>query len=227
MSFNHPATQHHCSEHPVCLVPGNGVEKGAGGWRGWPGGAIIVDLQHAAVDAVDGKLLLGVGRALFGLGGHSGGELVLCRCWAREQVRNKPGYWSSVGHHRSGVSISTDTCVHKESQTHSPQIPVHAQAHAHDREVSTLTCSQMPSPRALSYLCDGGQTCSQMHTLIFARSAPVVMSVDASLRTYSQIHISGWSEHAILLVCSRHPSTWLHVCVPCPLHTVPLIVPAT
>lgn len=58
--------------------------------------------QRATVGAVGGKLPLGVGRALFVLGGCAPGEPVPCGCWAREQARNKPG--SSLGHDRRHIS---------------------------------------------------------------------------------------------------------------------------
>ena len=38
------------------------------------------------------------------LGGRAVGELVPCRCWAREQARNKPGCGSNVGRHGKCVS---------------------------------------------------------------------------------------------------------------------------
>lgn len=63
--------------------------------------------QRAAEGAVGEKLLLGVGRPLFVLGGYVVGELMPSGCWSREQVRNKPGCGSNVGHHRRCPSSHT------------------------------------------------------------------------------------------------------------------------
>lgn len=134
--------------------------------------------------------------------GCAAGELVPRACWAREQVRNKPG--RDIG--ELAVTHRHSHLCDKESQTHTPQKPVGERA---------LTCSHMHSPCALAlqwYTSTNTPFCT-FHSCGHVHGCPFA---DSPKHTFGWM----WTRSPTCVFKPHKPMTRSHMC-PLPLARCP------